>query len=73
MTKELSKDTSVDRHKVAMGYKTIKRKIGENLTTVGAVFWKWNKMTIVCLWPGAPCKILPHAVGQGKVFQKYSS
>ncbi len=42
-TKELSKDvrdTIVDLHKTGMGYKTIAKQLGKNVTTVGAIIHK---------------------------------
>ncbi len=45
-TKELSKDVRdkiVDLHKAGMGYKTIVKQLGENVTTVGAIIHKWKK------------------------------
>ncbi len=48
-TKELSKDVRnkiVDLHKAGMGYKTIAKQLGENVTTVGAIICKWKKHKI---------------------------
>uniref|UniRef100_A0A6I8RG85 Uncharacterized protein n=1 Tax=Xenopus tropicalis TaxID=8364 RepID=A0A6I8RG85_XENTR len=66
-TKELSKDVRdkiVDLHKAGMGYKTISKKLGEKVTTVGAIVRKWkeNKMTINRPRSGAPRKISPRGV-----------
>uniref|UniRef100_A0A803KAM4 Transposase Tc1-like domain-containing protein n=1 Tax=Xenopus tropicalis TaxID=8364 RepID=A0A803KAM4_XENTR len=63
-TKELSKDVRdkiVDLHKAGMGYKTISKKLGEKVTTVGAIVRKWkeHKMTINRPRSGAPRKISP--------------
>uniref|UniRef100_A0A803JPD6 Transposase Tc1-like domain-containing protein n=1 Tax=Xenopus tropicalis TaxID=8364 RepID=A0A803JPD6_XENTR len=66
-TKELSKDVRdkiVDLHKAGMGYKTISKKLGEKVTTVGAIVRKWkeHKMTINRPRSGAPRKISPRGV-----------
>ncbi|KAK3570412.1 hypothetical protein QTP86_019287 [Hemibagrus guttatus] len=66
-TKELSKDAGdkvVDLHKAGMGYKTITKKLGEEVTTVGAIIHKWKKHKITVSLPrsGAPCKISPRGV-----------
>uniref|UniRef100_A0A6I8STU9 Transposase Tc1-like domain-containing protein n=1 Tax=Xenopus tropicalis TaxID=8364 RepID=A0A6I8STU9_XENTR len=66
-TKELSKDVRdkiVDLHKAGMGYKTISKKLGEKVTTVGAIVRKWkeHKMTINRPRSGAPRKISPCGV-----------
>ncbi len=48
-TKELSKevrDKIVDLHKAGMGYKTIGKRLGEKVTTVGAIIRKWKKHKI---------------------------
>ncbi|KAK1790708.1 hypothetical protein P4O66_014574, partial [Electrophorus voltai] len=45
-TKELSKhvrDKIVDLHKAGMGYKKIRKKLGEKETTVGTIIQKWKK------------------------------
>ncbi len=72
-TKELSKDVRdncrstiqiVDPHNTGMGYKTIAKQLGENVTTVGAIICKWKKHKITVSLPrtGAPCKISPRGV-----------
>ena len=51
-TKELSKnirDKIVDRHK--MGSKKISKKLGEKLTTVGAIIRKWKKHKVTANLP----------------------
>ncbi len=51
-TKELSKDVRdkiVDLHKAGMGYKTIAKKLGEKVTTVGPYFKVHNKVNRVWL------------------------
>ena len=65
-TKELSKnirDKIVDLHKAGMGYKKIS-KLGEKLTTVGAIIKKWkkHKVTANLPWSGAPHKISPRGI-----------
>ncbi len=62
-TKQLSKDVRdkiVDLHKAGMGYKTIAKQLGENVTTVGAIICKWKKHKIPR--SEAPCKISPRGV-----------
>ncbi|XP_068112734.1 zinc finger protein 585A-like [Hyperolius riggenbachi] len=64
-TKELPKDVRdkiVDLHKDGMGYKTISKKLGEKVTTVGAIIRKWKKYKVTVNRPrcGAPCKVVPH-------------
>ncbi len=66
-TKELSKDIRdkiVDLHKTGMGYKTIAKKLGEKVTTVGVIIRKWkkHKITVNLHRTGAPCKISPRGV-----------
>ncbi len=66
-TKELSKDTRhtiVELHKAGMGYRTIRKQLGEKATTVGAIIRKWKKfkMTVNLHRTGAPCKISPRGV-----------
>ncbi len=66
-TKELSKDVRdkiVDLHKAGIGYKTITKRLGEKVTTVGAIICKWKKHKITVSLPrsGAPCKISPRGV-----------
>ncbi len=66
-TKELSKDVRdkiVDLHKAGIGYKTISRKLGEKVTTVGVIICKWKKHKITVNLPrsGASCKISPRGV-----------
>lgn len=66
-TKELSKDVRdkiVDLHKAGIGYKTISKRLGEKVTTIGAIIrkWKTHKRTINCPRSGAPRKISPHGV-----------
>ncbi len=66
-TKELSKDVRdkiVDLHKAGMGYKTIAKQLGEEVTIVGAIIRKWKKYKITVNLPrsGAPCKISPRGV-----------
>jgi len=66
-TKELSKDTRdqiVDLHKAGMGYETIRKKLCEKETTVGAINWKLKKYRITINRPRsvAPCKIWAHRV-----------
>ena len=61
-TKELSKDTRdkiVDLHKAGMGYKKISKQLGEKLTTVGEIIWKWKKHKVTTNLPrsGAPRQI----------------
>jgi transposase len=63
-TKELSKDVRdkiVDLHKAGMCCKTIAKKLGEKVTTFGAIIRK-HKRTVNLLRPGAPCKISPRGV-----------
>ncbi len=59
-TKELSKDVRdncrstiqiVDPHNTGMGYKTIAKQLGENVTTVGAIICKWKKHKITVSLP----------------------
>ncbi len=66
-TKELSKDTRhtiVELHKAGMGYRTIRKQLGEKATTVGAIIRKRKKfkMTVNLPQTGAPCKISPRGV-----------
>ncbi|KAL0200578.1 hypothetical protein M9458_003765, partial [Cirrhinus mrigala] len=66
-TKELSKDVRdkiVDQHKAGMGYKTIAKQLGENVTTVGANIRKWKKHKITVNLPRseASCKVSPCVV-----------
>ena len=73
-TKELSKDLMdqiVDLHQAGIGYKTIRKQLGEKETTVGAIIqknnvcvskWKKKKMTISRPLSGAPHKISPRGV-----------
>ncbi|KAK3555084.1 hypothetical protein QTP86_007967, partial [Hemibagrus guttatus] len=66
-TKELSKDVRdkiVDVHKARMGSKTIAKQLGEKVTTVGAIIFKWkkHKITVNLSRSGAPCKISPCGV-----------
>ncbi|KAM4744516.1 uncharacterized protein FYW61_000571 isoform 1-T2 [Anableps anableps] len=66
-TKELSgdvRDQIVDLHKAGMGYRTISKKLGVKVPTVGAIIRKWKKykMTINRPRSGAPCKILPEGM-----------
>ncbi|KAL0176776.1 hypothetical protein M9458_029106, partial [Cirrhinus mrigala] len=64
-TKELFKDVRdkiVDLHKAGMGYKTIAKQLGEEVTTVGAIIRKWKKHKITVNQFGAPCKISPRGV-----------
>ncbi|XP_043993607.1 uncharacterized protein LOC122843131 isoform X2 [Gambusia affinis] len=66
-TKELScdvRDQIVDLHKAGMGYRTISKKLGVKVPTVGAIIRKWKKykMTVNRPRSGAPCKILPEGM-----------
>uniref|UniRef100_A0AAY5JX81 Tc1-like transposase DDE domain-containing protein n=1 Tax=Esox lucius TaxID=8010 RepID=A0AAY5JX81_ESOLU len=66
-TKQLFKDVSdkiVDLHNAGMGYKTITKQLGENVTTVGAIIRKWkkHKRTVNLTRSGAPCKLSPCGV-----------
>ncbi|XP_054892971.1 uncharacterized protein LOC129364402 [Poeciliopsis prolifica] len=66
-TKELAcdvRDQIVDLHKAGMGYRTISKKLGVKVPTVGAIIRKWKKykMTINRPRSGAPCKILPEGM-----------
>ncbi len=66
-TKELSKDVKnkiVNLHKAGMGYKTIAKQLGEQVTTVGVIIRKWKKHKITVNLPrsGAACKISPRGV-----------
>ncbi|PWA17276.1 hypothetical protein CCH79_00010463 [Gambusia affinis] len=66
-TKELScdvRDQIVDLHKAGMGYRTISKKLGVKVPTVGAIIRKWMKykMTVNRPRSGAPCKILPEGM-----------
>ncbi len=48
-TKELSEDVRdkiVDLHKAGMGYKTIAKQLGENVTTVGVIIRKLKKQKL---------------------------
>ena len=57
-TRELCKDIRdkiVDLHKAGMGYRAIRKQLGEKATTVGAIIRKW--MTVNLPLSGAPCKI----------------
>ncbi|KAL0164887.1 hypothetical protein M9458_040640 [Cirrhinus mrigala] len=67
MAKELSKDIrdkNVDLHKAGIGYKTISKQLGEKVTIVGVIIFKWKKHKITADLPrsGAPCKISPCGV-----------
>ncbi|XP_027870940.1 uncharacterized protein LOC114143268 isoform X2 [Xiphophorus couchianus] len=66
-TKELScdvRDQIVDLHKAGLGYRTISKKLGVKVPTVGAIIRKWKKykMTVNRPRSGAPCKILPEGM-----------
>ena len=47
-----------------MGYKTIAKQLGENVTTVGAIIRKWkkHKRTVNLPRSGTPCKVSPRGV-----------
>ena len=59
----------VDQHKAGIGHKTISQRLGEKVTTIGAIIpkWKTHKITTNCPQSGAPSKILPHG---GKMMRK---
>ena len=66
-TKKLSKDIRdkiVGLHKAAMGYKKIRKELGEKLTTVGAIIRKWKKHKVTANLPrsGATWKISPRGI-----------
>ncbi len=54
----------LDLNKAGMGGKTIAKQLGEKVTTVSAIFYKWKKHKITVNLPrtGAPCKISPRGV-----------
>ena len=61
-TKDLSKDIRdkiLDLHKAGMGYMKISKRLGEKLTSVGAIIRKCKKHTVTANFPrsGAPHKI----------------
>ncbi len=62
MAKEstINKELMVDLHKAGMGCTTIAKQLGEKVTTVGAIIYKWKKHKITVNLPGAgaPCKIM---------------
>lgn len=37
------RDKIIDLHKAGIGYKTISKNLGEEVTTAGAIKWKWEK------------------------------
>lgn len=66
-SKELStdiRDTIVDLHKPGMGYKRIRKQLGEKRSTFRAVIRKWKKHHTTANLPrtGPPHKISPHGV-----------
>lgn len=68
-TKELSVDLRekiVDLHKTGMGYKTISKKLGVKVTTVGAIVRKYKTHNMIINRPrsGAPNKISPRGVSR---------
>ncbi len=53
-TKELSKDVRdkiVDLHKAGIGYKTIAKKLGEKVTTIGAIYSQMEETQNNCQSP----------------------
>lgn len=54
MAKELSKDVSdriVELCKARICYRTIIKKLGEKVTTIGVIIWKWKRSkTINLAW-----------------------
>src|SRR4029434_8981250 len=59
-----TKDVRDNLHKAGMGYKTIRKQLGEKQTTIGAIICKWkqHQPTVNRSRSGAPCKISPCAV-----------
>ncbi len=76
-TKELSKDVRdkiVDLYKAGMGYKTIAKRLGEKVTTVGAIIRKWKKHKINVNFPSDGRGHVPSGPGHWKwVVDGYSS
>ncbi|XDV39444.1 hypothetical protein PO909_008691 [Leuciscus waleckii] len=75
-TRELCKDIRdkiVDLHKAGMGYRTIRKQLGEKATTVGAIIRKWKKFKMTVNFPrsGAPCKISPR--GASMIMRKHDN
>lgn len=69
----------VDLHKAGMRNKTITEKLGEKVTTIGAIIWKWKKFKITFIqpWSWASYKIFigsrwswQKVVDQSKITQK---
>ncbi len=66
-TKELSKDVRdkiVDLHKAGIGYKTIAKKLGEKVTTIGAIYSQMEETQNNCQSPSVKgsCKFSPRGV-----------
>lgn len=52
MAKELSKDVSdriVELCKARICYRTIIKKLGEKVTTIGVIIWKWKRSKTISL------------------------
>ncbi|KAK1802082.1 hypothetical protein P4O66_004425 [Electrophorus voltai] len=65
-TKEHSKairDKTVEGHKAGKGYKTLSKKMGLLVFTVGSIIWKWKAYgtTVNFPWPGQPFKVSSRA------------
>lgn len=60
------RDKIVALHKAGMGYKSISKKVQENVSTIGAIIRKWkvHNTTLNCPRSGAPRKVSSRAVSR---------
>lgn len=58
------RDKILDLHKAGMGSETIRKNLGEKVTTVGTINWKRKKYKLTISHPqsAAACRIFAHGV-----------